>query len=195
MNVLLIVSVTFSTLVFLIIQIRFLRRFLRIRRNHSHLPGVLFLAEAIGEGCILCMDCCLWSSGESDRVDVLGGEHLEKYSGKPPEEYEIQLALDEKKKSDTTYQSSEEEQAKIKELLSKRQKTSIMYLCNITSLSKQKVIEIILAEPDYTIEHEYVINKKFLPKEEEKAIESCPQCVNPVKPNWEYCSNCGYVRK
>jgi hypothetical protein len=194
MNGVIIITLASATFVFLIIQIRFIRRYIRIKRSYNHLPGVLFLAEAIGEGCFLCFDCCLWASGESDNVDILGGEHLEKYSGKPPEEYEVQLALEGKKKADRDSLSPEEEQTKVKNLVSERQKTSIMYISNITSLQKQRVIEILLADPDYIIEHEYVINKKLLPKEEKIPLESCPQCENPVKPNWEYCSNCGYDR-
>jgi len=63
-----------------------------------------------------------------------------------------------------------------------------------------------LADPDFMIEHEYVINKKMLTKkeikpQEMKAIEEkiaagfCPVCDTPLAPSWEFCSNCGYVLK
>ena len=67
-----------------------------------------------------------------------------------------------------------------------------MYVSNITLLPKERIIEIILADPDFIIEHEYILNKKLFTTEKiAKAL--CPKCNNPLAPNWEYCPNCGYV--
>ena len=94
MNTLVIVTTTFSLLLFLTIQIRFLGRFIRLKKSYDNLPGALFLAEAVFEGCCCALECCAETSTDlsQDRVDILGGEHLEKYSGKPPEEYEIKIS-------------------------------------------------------------------------------------------------------
>ncbi len=194
MKTLVIVTITFSLLFFLMIQIRFLRRFIRLKKSYGNLPGALFLAEAI-VGCCMCLDCCASSSSTS--IDLGSSDsdaHLEKFSGKPPEEYEIKKDLEDRKKTEKGYLSAEEEQTKVKDLVSKRQKTSIMYISNITLLPQERIIEIILDDPDFIIEYEYVINKKLLMKEE-IAKRICSICNTPFEPSHEFCSNCGYVLK
>lgn len=102
--------------------------------------------------------------------------------------------------------SMEEAKVKVIDLVSKRQKTSIMYVSNRTLLPEGRIIEIILEDPDFMIEHEYVINKKMPAKREIKTQEMkrieekiaagfCPVCDTPLDPSWEFCSNCGYVLK
>lgn len=196
MNTLVLVTITFSLLLFLMIQIRFLRRFIRLKKSYGNLPGVLFLAEAI-EGCSMCLDCCASSSSTSIDLDLGRSDsdaHLEKFSGKPPEEYEIKKALEDSKKTDRSSLSAEEEQTKVKDLVSKRQKTSMMYISNITSIPQERIIEIILADPDFIIEYEYVLNQKLLAKKEIPK-ELCPICKTPFEPSHEFCANCGNILK
>ncbi|NHJ31638.1 MAG: zinc ribbon domain-containing protein [Asgard group archaeon] len=203
MNYVVIAVTIFSSLIFILIQIRFIRRFLRIRRNYENLPGVLFLAEAIGEG---CFDCCAAATEDVIRPDYSSDEHLTKYSGKPPEEHEVKLALDEKRKAVKSYQSVEEEQNKVFEIISKRQKTGILYISNLSSLPKERIVEILADNPDFAIEDEFVINKKLLEKEELKSKELkeikekmaqgfCPKCNFSLEPEWDFCGNCGYILK
>ena len=194
MNTLVIVTITFTLLFFLMIQIRFLRRFIRLKKSYGNLPGALFLAEAI-VGCCTCLECCASSSSTS--IDFGGSDsdaQVEIHSGKPPEEYEIKQALEDRKKTERGSLSAEEEQTKVRDLVSKRQKTSIMYISNITLLPPERIIEIILDDPDFIIEYEYVINKKLLMKEE-IAKRICSICNTPFEPSHEFCSNCGNVLK
>ncbi len=196
MNTLAIVTITFTLLFFLMIQIRFLRRFIKLKKSYGNLPGALFLAEALIEGCCCALECCASSSSSID-FD-LGGSgsdaHVEIHSGKPPEEYEIKKALEDKKKTEKGSLSAEEEQTKVKDLVSKREKTSLMYVSNITLLPQQRIIEIILDDPDFIIEHEYVVNKKFFAIEE-TTKKLCSICKTPYEPNHEFCSNCGNILK
>ncbi|MHA1532090.1 MAG: hypothetical protein ACTSR6_08840 [Candidatus Heimdallarchaeota archaeon] len=194
MNKLVIVTITFTLLFFLMIQIRFLRRFIRLKKSYDNLPGALFLAEAIGYGCCMCLECC---ASSSTSINFGGSDSETRYdihSGKPPEEYEIKVALEDSKKTDRGSLSAEEEQTKVKDLVSKRQKTSIMYVSNRTSIPQERIIEIILDDPDFMIEHEYVVNKKLLMKEE-IAKRICSICKTPFEPSHEFCANCGNILK
>ena len=194
MNTLVIVTITFSLLFFLMIQIRFLRRFIKLKKSYGNLPGGLFLAEAI-VGCCMCLECCASSSSTS--IDLGGSDsdaQVEIHSGKPPEEYEIKKALEDRKKTEKGYLSAEEEQTKVKDIVSKRKKTSLMYVSNITLLPQERIIEIILDDPDFIIEYEYVVNKKFLAIEE-MTKKLCPICKTPYEPSHEFCSNCGNILK
>jgi len=194
MNTLVVVTITFTLLFFLMIQIKFLRRFIRLKKSYGNLPGALFLAEAIGYGCCMCLECCASSSTSIDFGGSDSETRFDIHSGKPPEEYEIKQALEDRKKTERGYLSAEEEQTKVKDLVSKREKTSIMYISNITLLPPERIIEIILDDPDFIIEYEYVINQKFLPKKE-ITKDLCPICKTPFEPSHEFCANCGNILK
>jgi hypothetical protein len=162
------------------------------------MPGFLFLAEALGEGLCYCFLCCCSEAVEPEVTDFKADfEYDEEKTKTALDEYKA--SIKESKKADEleekTFLSIEEEIKKVMDTVSKREKTSILYISNITSLPKQRVIEIILKDPDYRIEHEYVLNKKLLSIEEKFSIEKCPKCGNHMKPDWLYCPNCSYVRK
>ena len=211
MNGVIIIAIVFSALAFLIIQIRFFRRFIRIKKSYDHLPGVLFLAEAIGYGCCMCLECLSESSTGASLGDSDGDAHLEKYSGKPPDEYEIKKALEDKKKGDNGYLSvesplTEEEKSKVIDIISKRQKTGVLYVSNRTKIPEERIIEVITEDPGFVLDNEFIINKKLLEKEELKSRELkevkekiaegfCPVCNISLEPDWDYCGNCGYILK
>jgi len=182
---------TLFVLFFLVAQIRFIRRLINRRKNNENIPGGLLLAEVLS-GCFFCMECC----GDIDVINYTDSEsdaHLEKFSGKAPDETEIKRALKDKK--GTIIDSlSEEEKYKIKDLISKRQKTSLMYISNITLIPKERIITLLLDNSDFDIENEYIINKKLVVKDE-LTDEICPECNNPFKSSRKYCSTCGFEFK
>lgn len=184
-------------------QIRFLIKFRK--RNSQKINGELFITEELEDCCCSCFarSCCdihprhIKSSKEIR-------EDLETVEEKLPDEYEMKKALE---KSETTYLSEEAERKKIIDLIGNKQKVSLLYLCNRSSLPKQRVIEIVLQETNFRLEGEYLIDISASAMEgtweissdqekkgrEEKIAEGiCPECNNPIDPSSEYCKSCGY---
>lgn len=177
---------------FLVVQIRFIRRLVNRRKNNETIPGGLLLAEAF-TGCLSCMECCGDFEGAGNYSDPDSDAHLEAFSGKPPDEIEIKRALKENKTKSTPL-TVEEEISKIISIISKREKTSLLYITNTTSIPKERIINLLITDSDYIIENEYVINMKMIVKEEPKKL-LCPECDNPVKPGVRYCGTCGFEQK
>jgi len=203
MNDAIITAAVFFLLFVMMAQIRFLR--LIRKMTDKKITGGLFLADILG----CCRETCeIYVERSTDR-EVWKKKSLEDMGyveERAPDDYEIKSAIEESKRKEEMDYQSEEDKNKVKDLLSKRQKTSIMYISNRTLLPKERIIEIILEDPDFIIEHEYVINKKMPAKrviktQEMKRIEDkiaagfCPVCDTPLDSSWEFCSNCGYVLK
>ncbi|MCK5185406.1 MAG: zinc ribbon domain-containing protein [Candidatus Heimdallarchaeota archaeon] len=195
----------FSTLL-LLVQIRFFRRLRKLKSNYNGIPGVFFLSDAL-DGFLSFLNCC----GEATEPEMdfkTDFEHDEEKTKKALVEYKARTRQSKKTEGLTEKRSlsMEEEKVKVIDLVSKRQKTSIMYISNRTLLPNEIIIEIISEDPDFIIEDEFVINKKMPVKrtiktQEMKRIEDkiaagfCPVSGTPLKPDWEFCANCGYVLK
>ena len=194
MNAEAITLLAFLSILFLLSQIRFIRRFISIRRRYENLPGVLFMAEAIGEGCSLCFDCCA-SGAEEIEPDVISFEvdfeHDEEKREKAISELKAETRESERAEAlmERSHFDVVEEKMKVIDLVSKRQKTSILYVSNITKIPKERIFHIITENPDFTIENEYIINKRLI------TDTFCPECKNPVKPGLEFCTACGFKLK
>lgn len=192
MNEIVVAAISLVVIFFLVAQIRFIRRLLNRRKNNENVPGVLFLSDALS-GCFLCLDCCADSSTGMGSGDPDNDAHLEAFSGKPPDELEIKKALEDKKRTSVSL-TVEEEISKIMNIVSKREKTSIFYISNLTSIPEIRIVSILRDDPDYEIEKEYVLNKQMLTKEEPKE-QICPECNSPIKPGKKYCGACGFELK
>ena len=192
MNEIVAAVISLVVIFFLVAQIRFIRRLLNRRKNIENVPGVLFLSDVLSS-CFLCLDCCAGSSTSMGSGDPDSDAHLEAFSGKPPDELEIKKALEDKKRTSVPM-TVEEEISKIMNIVSKREKTSILYISNLTSIPWGRIANILGDDPDYEIENEYVINKQILAKEEPKE-QICPECNSPNKPGIKYCGTCGLELK
>lgn len=202
-----IAAVTFLLTLFLLAQIRFFKRLRKLKKNYNGIPGAFFLSDAL-DGFLSFLSCCSEAS-EPEVIEFKADfEHDEEKTKKALDDYKVRTKRSKKTEGLTEKGSLslEKEKVKVIDLISKRHKTSIMYISNITSLPKERIIEIILEDLDFMIEHEYVINKKIpatreIKTKEMKRIEDkmakgfCPICDTPLKPDWEFCSNCGYVLK
>lgn len=206
MNEAIITVIAFFSILFLLVQIRFFRRLRKLKNNYNGIPGVFFLSDAL-DGFLSFLNCC----GEATEPEMdfkADFEHDEEKTKKALAEYKARTKQSKKTEglSEKSSLSMEEAKVKVIDLVSKRQKTSIMYISTRTLLPNEIVIEILLEDPDFIIEDEFVINKKMPAKrviktQEMKRIEDkiaagfCPVCGTPLDSSWEYCSNCGYVLK
>jgi len=132
---------------------------------------------------------CLRGVFTGNYSDPDSDAHLEVFSGKPPDEIEIKKALKSKKSIDVSL-TVEEEISKVMDIVSKRDKTSLLYINNITSIPTERIVNLLIDDPDYEIKNEYVLNKEMLIKEELKKL-ICPECNNPIELGAKYCSTCG----
>ncbi|NHJ06065.1 MAG: hypothetical protein EAX90_14655 [Candidatus Heimdallarchaeota archaeon] len=116
-----------------------------------------------------------------------------------------------KRKSSMSEKEKEEiEMKKIKSVISEKQKTSLWWISTKTTIPKERIIELITKDPNYSIENEYIINigllgqeeaityterkllaKKTKEREEKLAMGICPECNNSIKIGAEYCLSCG----
>lgn len=206
MNEAIIAAVTFFLTLFLLVQIRFFKRLRKLKNNYNGIPGVFFLSDAL-DGFLSFFNCC----GEATEPEMdfkADFEHDEEKTKKALAEYKARTKQSKKTEglSEKSSLSMEEAKVKVIDLVRKRQRTSIMYISTRTLLPNERVIEILLEDPDFIIEDEFVINKKMPVKrtiktQEMKRIEDkiatgfCPVCDTPLDPSWEYCSNCRYVLK
>jgi hypothetical protein len=169
-------------------QIRFIIKIIKQRNTNLINIGVLFF-EGIGA----C--CCLASSGisfGSRPTDSESGDHLESFTGKPPDELELKQALSTEKKKVRIELTDEEKIQKIKEVLNQREKTSVLYVSNLTLIPAQKIISLLTNDPDYILVDEFIFRnvliEKITPNE-----NICSICKNPIKPGQKYCSSCGHI--
>ncbi|MHA1740196.1 MAG: hypothetical protein ACTSXA_11045 [Candidatus Heimdallarchaeota archaeon] len=192
MNEIVATAITLFVLFFLVAQIRFIRRLINRRKNNESISGGLLLSDAF-VGCLSCLECCGSVDTVGNYSDPDSDAHLEAFSGKPPDEIEIKRALEDKKRTSSSL-TVEEEISKVMSIISKRDKTSLIYISNITTIAKQRIISLLITDPDYIIENEYVINMKMQAKAEPTKL-ICPECNNPVKSDIEYCTTCGFELK
>ncbi|MHA1122303.1 MAG: hypothetical protein ACTSPC_05770 [Candidatus Heimdallarchaeota archaeon] len=197
--------------------IRFVFRLKKIRKTQEKLPVVLY-ADALdvllccGEsGCGECGCGCLSSA---DAVKDYVKQETEDYDSrkhepKPPigkrRGYKIRKRQESRK---------DRERSKVIRIASAKEKTNIDWVVKKASLPKERVIEILKEEPDFTVDDAYVINKKLLAKDEQAhlyemirekhakeekeqklAIGICPECNKPIEEGSDRCSFCNYKFK
>ena len=192
MNEIVATAITLFVLFFIVAQIRFIRRLINRRKNNESIPGGLLLSDVF-TGCFSCMECCGSFENVGNYSDPDSDAHLESFSGTPPDEIEIKKALEDKKRTSVPL-TVEEEISKVMDIVSKRDKTSLLYINNITSIPKERIVSLLIDDPDYELENEYVLNMKMLIKEETKKL-ICTECNNPIKPDVKYCGTCGFELK
>ncbi|HUU79286.1 MAG TPA: hypothetical protein VMX55_13150 [candidate division Zixibacteria bacterium] len=170
----------------------------KIRRNGNRIPDDFFLSELLtccGDF-VQCAAALDDASGDSDQTKT---------------RREIAYEEIEKRKSSMSEKEKEKiELKKIKSVISEKQKTSLWWISTKTTIPKERIIELITKDPNYTIENEYIINigllgfeeastyterkllaKKAKEREEKIAMGICPECNNSIKIGAEYCLSCG----
>ncbi len=213
------VLLAFLPLIFVIAQLRIIKRIKSMKKYKEAIPGELFLAEAL-EGFCVCLQCCgeifgdmsidmyIDASTDSDYFKI--DEEKKKKAIRENKE-DVRQSKRAEERAERGYIVKEEDENKVRKLIDRRQKTRLLWITNVTKIPMDRVIEIISMNPEFMIEGEYVINKRLQTAEEE-AIERwerkertqeiedrkkritegfCPECDNPLKPDYEYSSVCG----
>jgi len=189
-----ITGAVFLLLLFMMAQIRIIR--LLRKMSDRKISGGIFLVDVLGCCCESC-EICYDRSTDRDVWKKKSMEEMGYVEERAPDEYEIKTVLEaSQQKEEINYQSEVEEQIKVLDLVSKREKTGIMYVRNKTKLPKERIIEIIDSNPNFFIENEFILKKKKLAEVTMKEItdsitkKNCPNCNTPIEAEWDYCSNC-----
>ncbi len=194
-------------------QIRFLLRWRKMKKFKGNFPGIV-LADIPIEGLLCCAQCgceCLSSVGAIR--DYAKQEMEDSDSRKPESKPPIGRRRGYRKRVRQLYKR-ERERRRIIKLASKKEKTSIDWISKKASVPKERIVEILSRDSDYSIDDAYVLNKKLISKEEqadlfEKIREIniqadkerklaqgiCPRCNNAIEINSEQCTKCGYKLK
>ena len=207
--------IVFFTTLFVFIQIKFIFRLRKLRKNSPDLPGILFLSE-IEAGFAICFQCCAYLTGTEEKRNVRQEEKAIRQSDeferrtaeKRKKEKKEYIALIELEKIDrpervkvlraSGYTASERDRNKVIDIVNINPKTGLPWTSTTARIPVEEVVLIIESEPDFEIKDEYIINKKklLLEKEKKKAAENiCPICNNTFESGSDFCPNCGYDLK
>ncbi len=208
----------FST-IFLLAQLRFIRRFIRLKKRYDSIPGVLLLSDLLCccEICTCCGDAALGGSPaeESHEQQVARQRRRDEKRREEIVRSKTALRLSEIESGESVDRSiKKDKESEIKKLVSNKQKTSLQWISTIAMVPIDTVIEILTKDPNFVIKDDYVLIQKMpvksestIPedkraiaqelreKEEKIAKGICPICNTPFEPSHEFCSNCGYVLK
>lgn len=215
MNETVIIILAICLPLFLVSRIRFILRFIRLRRSSEHSLDVLFGFS--GDGLEACFYCCagLGALGadnkSSDTVNV--DEEERKKALRALRDSEAT-----KKTSDATLQSKMSDEDAKKVIINKIpnvEKISLEYLSRMTLIPCERIVDILSNDYDYLVDGAYVINNSMVPEMdfEETISDSigiqnsrnweggtttegiCLECQSFYEKGSLYCPNCGIKLK
>lgn len=175
--------------VILLVQLKFIIRYIKLKKISNNTPGALFLSSGLCDllccafddaACDIC--CCCASaintdSSESEHEERVRSQRIkdrrekEKRSRAASRLSDIESKETKHSMDKDYFLLKQEQKNKIDELINKKQKTSLQWLSAVMVLPIDKVIQILYENPNYKIEDDFVINLKIQEKEDLKKEE------------------------
>jgi hypothetical protein len=202
--------VTFFMTIFFLVQIKFIRKLRKLRKeNERIIPDGLFV-ESVWDvieivliiiGGFFSIIFLIWICKDTiDKGKLERKKTLE-------ESYEEKVPSEKRKRKYEAYMKKiKQEKSRIKELTKGKEETNIWWISFTAKVPKEKIIEIFEEDPDFIIENGVVYNKELTSKEELQNVRKrkerreriakgiCPECEVPFEIgeiSEVYCKNCG----